>query len=178
MNWANQFNICCFLDNHQYQSSSSVVECMLACGVTAALPAHASLGTLDDFINTHTNKWIFGHLGYDIKNQIEQLRSTHSDGIQFPDLFFFVPAIVLSLKEQTLLIETYTNTNASSIYESIKATPSVLNISKPKVSVQPKMSKQQYIATIQQLKQHIQRGDCYEINYCQEFYATNTVIEP
>ena len=151
---------------------------MVACGVTAALPSDASLSILDDFIHTHKDQWIFGHLGYDIKNQIEDLHSVHADGIQFPDLFFFVPALILSLKEQTLQIEIYDGSDASSIYESIKATPAVLNIPQPAVSVQPKMSKEQYMATIQQLKQHIQRGDCYEINYCQEFYATDTVIDP
>jgi para-aminobenzoate synthetase component I len=151
---------------------------MVACGVTAALPADASLSHLDDFINTHTNKWIFGHLGYDIKNQIEQLSSIHSDGIRFPDLFFFVPAIILSLKEQTLFIEVYDGSNPSSIYESIKASPAVVSVPQTAISVQPKMTRQQYIATIEQLKQHIQRGDCYEINFCQEFYATDTVIEP
>lgn len=178
LNWANQFNICCFLDNHQYQSSASVVECMVACGVTAALPSNASLSTLDTFINTHKNKWIFGHLGYDIKNQIENLHSTHPDSIQFPDLFFFVPACMLSLKEKTLFIEVYDGADPSSIYESIKASPAVVSMPQPRVSVQPKMTRQQYIATIEQLKKHIQRGDCYEINYCQEFYAKDTVIEP
>lgn len=178
LNWVNQFNICCFLDNHQYQSSASVVECMVACGVTAALPSNASLSTLDTFINTHKNKWIFGHLGYDIKNQIETLHSTHPDSIQFPDFFFFVPAFILSLKEQTLFIEVYDGSDPSSIYESIKASPAALSVPQTAVSVQPKMTREQYIATIEQLKQHIQRGDCYEINYCQEFYATDTVIEP
>ncbi len=178
LNWANQFNICCFLDNHQYQSSASVVECMVACGVTAALPSNASLSTLDTFINTHKNKWIFGHLGYDIKNQIENLHSTHPDSIQFPDLFFFVPACILSLKEQTLFIEVYDGSDPSSIYESIKASPAALSVPQTAVSVQPKMTREQYIATIEQLRKHIQRGDCYEINYCQEFYATDTVIEP
>jgi para-aminobenzoate synthetase component 1 len=31
---------------------------------------------------------------------------------------------------------------------------------------------------IQQLKQHILRGDCYEINFCQEFFAEGVVIDP
>lgn len=151
---------------------------MLACGVTAAIPSNATLNTLDDFIFTHTGKWIFGHLGYDIKNQIENLSSAHTDGIQFPDLFFFVPALVISLKDQTLQIVIYDGSDASDIYESIKAAPAVLNVPQPAVIVEPRMSKQQYMATIQQLRQHIQRGDCYEINYCQEFYATGIDMEP
>jgi para-aminobenzoate synthetase component 1 len=28
------------------------------------------------------------------------------------------------------------------------------------------------------LQQHILRGDCYEVNFCQEFYSDNTVIDP
>lgn len=151
---------------------------MLACGATAALPSNASLNALDDFIHTHVGKWIFGHLGYDIKNQIENLSSAHADGIQFPDLFFFVPAVVVSLKDQKLQIDIYDGTDASDIYQSIQTTPAVLNAPQPAVAVQPRMSKQQYMDTIKQLKQHIQRGDCYEINYCQEFYARGITIEP
>jgi para-aminobenzoate synthetase component 1 len=35
-----------------------------------------------------------------------------------------------------------------------------------------------YLATVHQLKKHIQLGDCYEINFCQEFYAENTNCDP
>ena len=40
------------------------------------------------------------------------------------------------------------------------------------------LSKEEYIGKINKLKWHIQRGDCYEINFCQEFYAENAEIEP
>ena len=36
----------------------------------------------------------------------------------------------------------------------------------------------QYIQTIKRLQQHILRGDCYEINYCQEFFDENIMIDP
>ena len=35
-----------------------------------------------------------------------------------------------------------------------------------------------YISIVKKLQQHILRGDCYEINFCQEFFATNAVIDP
>ena len=34
-----------------------------------------------------------------------------------------------------------------------------------------RFSKEEYKETIQKLQQHILRGDCYEINFCQEFYS-------
>jgi para-aminobenzoate synthetase component 1 len=42
----------------------------------------------------------------------------------------------------------------------------------------PAISKQDYVGIIGELKNHIHRGDCYEINFCQEFFSTNSPIEP
>ena len=41
-----------------------------------------------------------------------------------------------------------------------------------------RISREEYIAITNQLKQHILRGDCYEINFCQEFYAEDILIDP
>ena len=40
------------------------------------------------------------------------------------------------------------------------------------------ISKEEYISIIKQLKKHILRGDCYEINFCQEFFAEHADIDP
>jgi para-aminobenzoate synthetase component 1 len=39
------------------------------------------------------------------------------------------------------------------------------------------MSREEYLENISVLKEHIKHGDCYEINYCQEFY-TKANINP
>lgn len=39
-------------------------------------------------------------------------------------------------------------------------------------------TKQQYLAKVRALQQHIQRGDIYEINYCVEFLAENIALDP
>ncbi len=46
------------------------------------------------------------------------------------------------------------------------------------VSIQNRVTRDQYIETIQKLRQHIKRGDCYEINYCQEFFSDHAEIDP
>ena len=65
-----------------------------------------------------------------------------------------------------------------SIFEEISSCAIANSDSAVPVSFQPAISKAQYVATIKQLQAHIHRGDCYEINFCQEFYATNTPIAP
>ena len=41
-----------------------------------------------------------------------------------------------------------------------------------------RFAKDEYIETVKKIQQHIVRGDCYEINFCQEFYADDVVINP
>jgi para-aminobenzoate synthetase component 1 len=55
----------------------------------------------------------------------------------------------------------------------------------PAVTAQPlptpinnRISREEYIRIIKQLQQHILRGDCYEINFCQEFFAEHVDIDP
>ncbi len=44
--------------------------------------------------------------------------------------------------------------------------------------INQRFSKTQYISTVEKLRQHILKGDCYEINFCQEFYAENIEMDP
>jgi para-aminobenzoate synthetase component I len=98
LNWCNQFNICCFLDNHNYHLSHHSIECLLAAGSKSSVVANAG-NALNDLFHFHQqqNDWIFGHLGYDLKNEIEELTSSNPDRVGFPDLFFFVPQVIVEL---------------------------------------------------------------------------------
>ena len=46
-----------------------------------------------------TKDYIFGYLGYDLKNDIEKLNSNNFDGLKFTDVFFFQPKKYFLLKE-------------------------------------------------------------------------------
>ena len=41
-----------------------------------------------------------------------------------------------------------------------------------------RIPKEQYYTKVAKVIEHIKRGDIYEANYCQEFYAENTTIDP
>ena len=94
LSWINRFSICCFMDSHHYKDAYSVYDCIAAAGaVTVCLPLENKLASLHEFTRQH-NDWLFGHVSYDIKNEIENLSSFHDDKVQFPDLFFFQPEFV------------------------------------------------------------------------------------
>jgi para-aminobenzoate synthetase component 1 len=179
LNWSNQFNICCFLDNNNYQFGPNSYECLAGIGALDIVNVSSGNALQQLKIFQKRNKtWLFGHLGYDIKNEIEQLSSLHPDNISFPDLFFFVPQVVLLLNKKELAICSNYSLSAQEIFAAICSTEvSNETAVQNNISVQSRFSKQEYIETIEKLRQHIRRGDCYEINFCQEFFAEHIMLE-
>jgi len=177
LSWGNRFNICCFLDNHQYEFSHHSIECMMAAGSIGSVSARAdnALASFQDFYDK-ANDWIFGHFGYDLKNEIEALSSSNKDGLLFPDLFFFVPEILVQLSTTEITIgmpgEGHENIYQDIIQEEDRPSP------RQPVTINHQYTKKEYVDIIEKLKLHILKGDCYEINFCQEFSATDVVISP
>ena len=177
LNWTQQFSTFCFLDNHQYQIEPHSMECLLGAGSRRSISAQAgtALAQLQSFL-ANQHGWLFGHLGYDLKNEIEQLSSHHADYIQFPDLFFFEPEFVVRLTDKEINIEAE---NPEEVFQKISNTQiNVIEPTSQQLEIRQIHTRQEYIDIIHRLQQHILRGDCYEINFCQEFYATNANIQP
>ena len=176
LNWANRFNICCFLDNHQYPTPHPTVECLAGFGSMKIFsPAEGSLEQLDQFLS-ETSDWIFGHLGYDLKNQIAPLHSSHLDPIGFPDLFFFQPEIVIQLKDEECQIHSLTET-PEKIFQQILKSVKEKNKLLHGIEIRPRIQRESYLDKIRDLLKHINRGDCYEINFCQAFTAENMKLD-
>ena len=176
LSWANQFGIFCFLDNHRYQTNYHSIECLLAVGNKNSFIANAgnALNGLQKFLDENP-RWLFGHLGYDLKNEIESVTSSYKSRHGFPDIFFFEPTIIIRLSEKEIEIE---SENAGKIFEEIMQTLEKSGLKNDPINIQQRVSKNEYTETIEQLKKHILRGDCYEINYCMEFFAEDVVIDP
>jgi para-aminobenzoate synthetase component I len=179
LNWVNRFNIFCLLDNRHYDFSKPAFECLLAAGSKANIEMQAgrAFDALRYFYAEHKNEWLFGHFGYDLKNETEKLSSVNDDRIGFSDLHFFVPEIVLELNEREVKI--YCEGEAQFILDTILTCPTVITETKQSsVVVQHKIERESYINIIEKIRQHILRGDCYELNFCQEFFAENATIDP
>jgi len=176
LNWADQFNIFCLLDNNHYAFENPSFECMLGVGCVRAYTFNGDndLEALQKFHDQNPS-WLFGHLGYNaagnsyVKNQ--QIDLNFSNG------FFFEPETIIKLalnkievlksnKNAEVLIAEIENTEILSFEESIAS------------QIKPLITKAQYIATINKLKEHIKRGDCYEVNFCQHFVVENVMLHP
>ena len=55
--WANRFNICALLDNHQYHSPHQNIDCILAVGaIDACLPTDNHLQELSQWLEGKTQR--------------------------------------------------------------------------------------------------------------------------
>lgn len=178
LNWANQFSIFCMLDNHQYNFQHPAFECLLAAGCKKNISVNYknAFEQLEAFYKSQPGQWLFGHLGYDLKNGIEKLSSENNDNIGFADAHFFVPEVIIKLGITGA--EIFYDGDAGQIYDAIEKTELHKPLAQPPVKINARIAKQDYISTVKKLQQHILAGDCYEINFCQEFFAINAVVNP
>lgn len=185
VNWSVRFGTFCFFDNHQYPSELPGYEGLVAAGERARLETSAgnAFPQLKEFSQSQSD-WLFGHFSFDLKSETEQSPSRLPDFIRFPDLFFFVPEIILLILPGELQIGLYGDHHQQVWDEIEKQQRPTANGQQSTNSlvrnpvIQNRISKSDYIQTVQQLRQHILRGDCYEINFCQEFFVENAEPDP
>lgn len=182
LNWSNQFREVVFLDSNSETNNQnySIYD------LVVAVDAFTSIKT--DYVNSfqdlhqyqsQAKDWLFGYLSYDLKNDIEDLKSDNFDGLDFPDLFFFQPKKLFLVKGNQLEIQ-YLKMCDDEIdfdFEEINQC-SVFSVQSSEVDVKQRISKENYISKVTKMLEHIHRGDIYEANFCMEFYAENTPIEP
>ncbi|HMU08848.1 MAG TPA: anthranilate synthase component I family protein [Ferruginibacter sp.] len=179
LNWVNRFSIFSFLDNQQYGFSEPAFECLLAAGSQKNIRGNAgrAFGQLSHFYDQAKGEWLFGHFGYDLKNEAETLSSNHTDRTGFSDLYFFIPQWVIKLDREE--VKVYGDGNHESVYKEIIQCSGVIKDDRPgKINISHRINREDYLEIIEKLRRHILRGDCYEINFCQEFFSENTEIDP
>ena len=174
LNWADQFNIFCLLDNNGYSFEQPAFECLLAVGCERSYTfiGENDFAALELFFNEKPS-WLFGHLGYNAAST-SYLKNIPA-AIDFGRGFFFEPEIIIKLSGSEIEI-LKSKTDAASILESITSFK-VNAVSESKsLNIVPLFSREKYLQQISVLQQHIKRGDCYEINFCQQFFAEDATV--
>jgi para-aminobenzoate synthetase component 1 len=177
LNWASRFSIHIFLDSNSYRSPLGRYECMLAAGVAE----QAIASTLPDVAALHSKhkSWLFGHITYDHKNTLfPKLTTSHTPDAELPTLHFFIPETIclISADQEELTITSVGDPEA--IYQEIATQAPLPTPALPKLSFTKSFNKQDYITTVNKLREHIKEGDCYEINFCNKGYSDNATIDP
>jgi len=113
---------------------------------------------IDGFILRNRGKWIFFFISYDYSSHYLPVQSAAT--VLFP-----VPQIILMATDSVDVKASYSRNELNELINKIEY---------PRALVDESV----YLKTFQILKQHIQQGDIYEINYCIPFLAAAEILDP
>lgn len=142
----------------------------------------ANLIAIANSTNIKDGDWQFGFVSYDYKNQIEiQLSSENVDNVLFAEKHFFSPELLFVISDTEVEVHYeitfYTEDQIAKLFSEIKKIE-LVSTPNQNVKITPRLTKTEYLDKVKALQQHIQLGDIYEVNFCQEFYAENVAINP
>lgn len=185
LKWGQTHETVTFLDSNNYEQQYSSFDCVLAVEEFTSIKTDYfdAFEKLKEY-QSYSKDYLFGYLSYDVKNDTEKLYSENFDGLDFPDLYFYQPQKIIFIKNNKAEF-LYLNAFDDEIeedFETILETSLEQNPSEKQkdnsVKIKLKIHKDEYFSKLNTILDHIKRGDIYEANFCQEFYAEEVEIDP
>ena len=140
-------------------------------------PAHSFEFAFNNFIWKNSDDFKFGYLGYGLKNEFEPtLKRGNADPGNFPDAYFFVPKHVFIRQKGSGIY--FGSAKPESIDDILEKERQHHTADLSAIDLQLQISKRKYLDTVHKLKQEIQEGNIYEINYCVNFASRSSIDYP
>ncbi len=179
LHWADSFDYFHFFTDNQTGADYPFggFSTMLAVGARHVLDVRKGqvFNDLQQFIDSYPNDWVVGYLGYDLKNETEDLKSQNPDFLQFSEAGFYVPEHNIFFYAHSIEI---ISDDPLGILQRIGQAPLPDRFQNFEGIIQSRTPKEVYLKTVERLKEHILDGDSYEINYCVEFFTENAALNP
>lgn len=134
------------------------------------------------FLKEHRGRWSFGVLSYELKNQLENLQTRRPLPLNFPKIYWYVPQWVIGYRKGEIFFynQSIDQINKVPLQDliTINRKNSRKSIVENSIILKPKISKEEYLTIVSDIKKHIQAGDVYELNFCMNFFCENAKINP
>ncbi len=161
-----------------YLNSNNAGKSLLAVGKLDEIKCGNTQGSferLKTFQRKYKHEYVFGYLTYELKDDLDKLRSGHPDHINFPSLYFFLPESIAEIHENSIQVVKGSKKDLETIWNDIKKENK--KGARSKTQLKPTVAKNEYLKNVKSIKRHIQLGDIYEANYCYAFEGNNTSFD-
>ena len=125
---------------------------------------------IDKFITENKGEYIISAFSYDLKNQFESLESNNDDLTSFPDVILWIPEVIVQFEDNDYRLVKGELTDNDRVFITSFLSDKKNSVL-PSITFEPSISKEVYIDNVNLVKTEIQLGNCYELNFCQEFFA-------
>ena len=174
LRWAADFSHCTYFEPNDLVYPHGAFERILAVA-PAGVAAANSLTALGAVQASQTSADLrCGFITYDVKNDIEALRSQNFTGFGWPSLHFFTPQTWLCWRAETVEIHGRTE----GVLAQILAQPAATVPATQVLAMRARLPKAEYLRAVESIREDILNGEVYELNLCQEFYAENVALAP
>ena len=106
---------------------------------------------------------------------MEDLKSENFDKLEFPGLSFFEPEVLVKIKDGICTLE---GDSSAAFLSELRNIQIEFSLALKPINIQSRISKEKYIKQVLQLLNHIQLGDIFEVNFCQEYFAEKVELDP
>ena len=176
--WCSKFKYYSVLKGDTDKSQGMYLKKDMIVGVDSLSSISSSKNSLQELKYFYDIKkdWLFGAFSYDLKNEIEDLKSENQDQHQFPNLVFFQPKWVFEIIGNNISIYYPSQLERSQmrlIFKQIMTQKTEEVLIKHAPTLNQRITKDQYLNQFEKIIEHIDRGDIYEMNYCFEYFAQN-----
>jgi para-aminobenzoate synthetase component 1 len=187
-----------FLNNNSIAYPNDPFPNRLFVGAKRVIPFSgenaADTDAFQELYSAHNERssFLVGYWGYDLKNQLEALTSSHSNRLGFPDAYFVEPEWVIDFEGSTVSESNVVirgDGDANELLNQLLAYSHAVTTDRPlplpsrrtahaQHNVQCRVRPETYQDTVRRIQEHILAGDVYELNYCIEFFSENTHLDP
>lgn len=123
------------------------------------------------FIDQHPHEYVFGYFAYDLLNNETRNKFVLDKNASKNDLFLFVPNHVLIQKAGvTMYFGSLGHDELKSLLKEFDAAK-IDEIPSEEINLSTKVTHEDYVQNVQAIKNEIQNGTIYEMNYCVQFSA-------
>jgi para-aminobenzoate synthetase component 1 len=146
-------------------------------GPRISVATGSKIEAIQRFVDDHKGKYIFGYFSYDLKEELAGIPSKNPDGALFPDLFLWVPEHVVKLDHENIhFVQGQKDTETLEFVSMLMEEETDHNFHHYEFDFKSRISKKEYLEKVNYLKDQIQQGNIYEVNFCQEYFAENVDI--
>jgi para-aminobenzoate synthetase component 1 len=171
--WASQFPDFIFLDSNHYSLDPySKYDFVMGIDVLDQYIGTWDLDTFKEWLSSDSNM-VLGYMGYGKRDQhtASNQYEHHAD-----NHFWIKPRYLIYGKDQRVFFQ-------RNYPEAIAWMDAIRSVDRPiykpvPLSFVPKTEKSVYVQNVQKIKERIQDGDFYEMNYCVQFEAKECQIDP
>lgn len=182
-NWLSSFDRFVRLDsNHNLHDTYAKFDTLIGAGTAQSLtitnPDKMKANEqLDDFIKTHQGEWVFGQIAYEANQLFEDVPTAAGHFIPVPLLSLFVPLYVLEVRDGGITV-LKSPKDYDQVLAEIKACATACTANDhPPFELNRVLDYEEYMQAVISLKQHIHKGNIYEINFCQPVHGTHVKLQ-